>query len=181
LFSKILHKLVAQIQLGRRTCRPSCAKKGLKDWAIVRLKPKPDPPLHLPTVLRTKSTMPQYLQSRFLSATSVGVKNHCNFRCCHLAKSLPASTAELSSIVKECRRECSKYEKEMYTYRYIPTYVYICINTYQHRYRYVRIDTYLCTYMYVSIHTYIYVPIETYLHMRIDTNTTSRDNNDYSI
>jgi hypothetical protein len=26
-------ELVAQIQLGRRTCHPSCAKKGLKDWA----------------------------------------------------------------------------------------------------------------------------------------------------
>jgi hypothetical protein len=24
----------AQIQLGQQTCHPSCAKKGLKDWAI---------------------------------------------------------------------------------------------------------------------------------------------------
>jgi hypothetical protein len=37
LFSKIEHKLVAQIQLGRQTCRPSCAKKGLKDWANVTI------------------------------------------------------------------------------------------------------------------------------------------------
>jgi hypothetical protein len=31
------NKFVAQIQLGQRTCRPSRAKKGLKDWAIDKL------------------------------------------------------------------------------------------------------------------------------------------------
>jgi hypothetical protein len=32
--SQLGDKFVTQIQLGRRTCRPSRAEKGPKDWAI---------------------------------------------------------------------------------------------------------------------------------------------------
>jgi hypothetical protein len=30
----LLNKFVALVGSGRRTCRPSCDEKGLKDWAI---------------------------------------------------------------------------------------------------------------------------------------------------
>jgi hypothetical protein len=31
----LLNKFVAPVGYGRRTCRPSRDKKGLKDWAII--------------------------------------------------------------------------------------------------------------------------------------------------